>query len=314
MEAIVNPHFDHGRVVWSDEYSGVYQPVAYDEQFDRQWELFLEKRAGFHHHAGVETKDRWIDERIADLTGEEGTIERRKFGARGYRLLRLLRGRFDAPDRGSGGRLQLEPKFPIDFFRGKRCLDVGCGAGRWTRTLLALGATVKSVDVSPSGLRSTRRFNPDVERLDLFEIASARSDLHRAFDFTICWGVLMCVHTPKLAFENVAATVKPGGHLYTMVYAPEGMHASPETLEQRRYYHRELRTIEERLDYALELAGGTNNAIGYLDLLNTFYNWVVPQAVLRGWYRRCEFEVPLLLNAGEPAKCAYHHLGRKRAE
>ena len=32
--AIRNPHFDDLRVVWSDEYSGQYQPVAYDQQFD----------------------------------------------------------------------------------------------------------------------------------------------------------------------------------------------------------------------------------------------------------------------------------------
>jgi hypothetical protein len=23
----VNPHFDHGRVIWDDQYSGQYQPV-----------------------------------------------------------------------------------------------------------------------------------------------------------------------------------------------------------------------------------------------------------------------------------------------
>ena len=41
---IINPHFDHNRIVWRDEYSGLYQPVEYDKQFDEQWRLFLEKK------------------------------------------------------------------------------------------------------------------------------------------------------------------------------------------------------------------------------------------------------------------------------
>ena len=52
-----NPHFDDDRVVWSDAYSGAYEPVAYDQQFDDQWRLFLERQTGFCDHTGVETSD-----------------------------------------------------------------------------------------------------------------------------------------------------------------------------------------------------------------------------------------------------------------
>ena len=40
--AVINPHFDEDRVVWKDEYSGLYHPVDYGAQFDDQWRLFLE--------------------------------------------------------------------------------------------------------------------------------------------------------------------------------------------------------------------------------------------------------------------------------
>lgn len=191
-----NPHFDHQRVLWSDDYAGDYGPVRYEEQFDGQWKLFMEGKEGFIHHTGVDTSDIYIDDRIADLTGVESFLESQKL--RGFDQQKL--GRLDRltatlgfgkatvkhDNRDIGGRLSLDPKFQIDHFRGKRCLDIGCGAGRWTRTLITLGATVKSVDLLEHGLQSTRRFNQDVEKLNLFDIITRRPDLHEAFDFTLC--------------------------------------------------------------------------------------------------------------------------------
>lgn len=307
---LLNPHFDHDRVIWSDDYSGLYQPVEYSRQFDDQWKLFLEKRIGFHRHTGVETTDPYIDDRIYELTGVRGYLERRRYGqlfplVNGFRSVLGLDKRRDI-----GGRLYLEPKFQIDYFKGKRCLDIGCGAGRWTRTLLALGASVKSVDVSPHALRSTRRFNDDVEVLNLFDIQDRRPDLHEAFDFTLCWGVVMCTHDPKIAFENVARTVKPDGQLYTMIYAPT-YHASSFVRQARRHYHTMLKNMEEKLSYAYQIADCPENAINVLDMLNTFYNWTVPEDVIHNWYRQHGYVDIRTLNKNEANPCAYHVLGTK---
>jgi len=309
----INPHFDQDRIVWDDAYSGQYQPVAYSDQFDGQWKLFLEKKIGFHHHTGVETSDPWIDDRIFELTGVEDFLKRKKRGPL-YPLRRSLQAMFASKqNRDIGGRLYLEPKFPIDFFRGKRCLDLGCGAGRWTRTLIELGATVKSADVSKHAIESTRRFNDDVESLNLFDIIEKRPDLHNAFDFVLCWGVVMCTHDPKLAFDNVARTVKHGGHLYTMTYAPT-YHNSEFVRDARKHYHRQLTTPQQRLDYAYEIADQPENAINCLDMLNTFYNWTVPEEVIHNWYQNHGFENIITLNAAEEHKCAYHVLGEKRGD
>lgn len=306
----VNPHFDHDRIVWRDEYSGQYQPVEYGEQFDDQWRLFLERRVGFCRHTGVETSDPYVDDRIFELTGVKDLLARRRYGLWLPMVRRLGRGRRDEQRREVGGRLHLHPKFPVDHFQGKRCLDIGCGAGRWTRALMALGATVKSVDVSRHAVRSTRRFNDDVESLNLFDILERRPDLHGAFDFTLCWGVMMCTHDPKLAFMNVARTVRPGGELYAMVYAPT-YHNSPFVLESRRYYHRQLASIEERLRYAYEIADRPENAINLFDMLNTFFNWTIEEDVIREWYLAEGFTDVVMLNRDEPHKCAYHMLGKK---
>jgi SAM-dependent methyltransferase len=295
---MINPHFDHNRVIWKDEYSGNYQPVDYGSQFDHEWRLFLEQRAGFHHHTGVETEDLWINDRIFDLTG-----------VKNYLAVPAAREALEV-DREVGGRQHLDLKFGIDHFRGKRCLDAACGAGRWTRTLQTLGASVKSIDISEHGLKSVRRFNDDAERLDLFELPN-RPDLHAAFDFTICWGVVMCTHDPKLAFENVARTVRSGGSCYVMVYAPT-YHNSPEVLAWRKHYHKNLKTFEEKLVYAYSIADRPENAINYLDMLHTYYNWVVEEETIHNWFRANGFFEVITLNASEENPSSYHVFGRKR--
>jgi 2-polyprenyl-3-methyl-5-hydroxy-6-metoxy-1,4-benzoquinol methylase len=308
-----NPHFDDQRILWNDAYSGEYEPIAYDQQFDYQWKLFLDRERGFCDHTGVETSDEYVDDRIAELTGVRDFLWRREHGERADALA-IETGRAErAERRGVGGRLYLEPKFPIDFFEGKRCLDLGCGAGRWTKALLALGARVKSTDVSEHGLQSTRRINDDVERLDLFDIGESRKDLVEAFDFTLCWGVLMCTHDPRAAFAKAAATVKPGGSMYIMVYMPS-YHVGDFVVSARRTYHREKHSFEEKLAYCREISvGKEDNMINNLDMLNTFYNWVIDWDTIRGWFADNGFEEPLHLNATEPFACGYHVFATKKA-
>ena len=61
--------------------------------------------------------------------------------------------------------------------------------------------------------------------------------------------------------------------------------------------HRADPTYAAHLQYfAQQLAGGSGNTLGHLDMLNTFYNWVVPEAVIHQWYR--ELDWYLLLNVG----------------
>ena len=306
-----NPHFDDDRVVWNDTFSGQYHPVRYHEQFDEQWKLFLERKPGFHKHTGVETANEYIDDRIREITGVEDYLLRKRWGPLS-KIVKRVSGRGErAARRGIGGRLYLEPKFSIDHFQGKRCLDIGCGAGRWTKTLVSLGARVKAMDVSEQGLKSTRRFTSDTEYLDLFDIIPKREDLHAAFDFTLCWGVIMCTHDPRLAFENVASTVKRGGQLYCMVYAPT-YHASEFVLAIPPPLSSRAQHAEERSAFIDELtANDRENAINYQDMLNTFYNWTINEATLEGWCSANGFSKPVFLNAAEPHKGAHHILARK---
>lgn len=64
--AQINPHFDEGLLVWSDDYSGRYAPPPgdYGDQFDDKWRLVLEDSSGeqgFNQGAGVSLDDSSID-------------------------------------------------------------------------------------------------------------------------------------------------------------------------------------------------------------------------------------------------------------
>jgi SAM-dependent methyltransferase len=175
---------------------------------------------------------------------------------------------------------------------------------------MALGAKVVPVDVSEHALRSTNRFNRDTFRLDIFDIP-ARPDLQQAFDFTLCWGVVMCTHDPKRAYVNVAATVKPGGSLNVMVYAPT-YHASDFVRGMRRRFHRDCRMMEEKIVFVFEIAQDPDNAINYMDMLNTFYNWTIPEDVVHRWFIDASFTNVVTLNKEEQQNAAWHVLGERR--
>jgi SAM-dependent methyltransferase len=309
-----NPHFDDGLIIWSDEFSGRYGPPpgGYSEQFDLQWKLHLDGR--FQRSADASTDETAIADRIFEWTaGSHDSI----------------------PTRASDSVRPLDHPLDLELIRDKDCIDIGCGLGRWTRTMQKLGArSVLSMDMSEHGLTGVRRFNQNVLRADVTEIPSEHPELINQFDFANLWGVAMCTHDPLKTFMSASATVKPGGALYLMVYAPEGMHGSPITnLRRQRFF--QLQSLEEKLAYvdrvyhrrwddAVPLSEKFRNVlrnvtrrpkgskIGVLDALEPFYNWVIPLDVIHGWMKKAGFETVIQLNEFEPQKCAYHFLGLKK--
>lgn len=105
-----------------------------------------------------------------------------------------------------------------DELRGKRVLDVGCGAGRFAEVALDCGAEVVALDYS-SAVDACRanhasRDSLDVVQGDVYHLPFAPG----SFDFVYCLGVLQ--HTPdvKAAFMALPAQVRPGGRLAVDVY------------------------------------------------------------------------------------------------
>ncbi len=311
-----NPHFDSNLVVWDDAYSGRFQPPpqGYSEQFDLQWRLSLID-ARYGRAPGASSDERYINDRIYEWTGVHPD------GIDG----------FHDP---TGGVRKLDEPVPVEAIRGRRCLDAGCGMGRWTRVMQRLGAAeVVSVDVSKSALEATRRFNPNTQYCDLMNMPEVHPEWVGTFDFVNFWGVAMCTHDPLKAFLSAAAMVKDGGYLFLMVYADGGLHHQPLTNLQRKIFH-SLSSVEERLRFVehvfhrrwdwryplrvnlehlyANLRGfHKGTLVGVLDMLEPWYNWVIQWQVIEGWREKGGFREARLLNPKEERRCAYHVLFRK---
>lgn len=176
---------------------------------------------------------------------------------------------------------------PREWFAGKNILDAGCGSGRWTHGLLALGANVTAADQSESGLEQTRKLNAGNCRLRLVKVDLLAPDLPLAcFDLVWCFGV--CHHTADLllAMENVAARVKTGGWLFMMLYGyPRtstafAVHAEYEEWRQRLIHLSFAEKIDElRKVYPPETVHGWFDAVS--PLINDLVTWEWIQAFMQ---------------------------------
>lgn len=115
--------------------------------------------------------------------------------------------------------------FDAGWFAGKTCLDAGCGGGRNSIAMARLGAArVEGIDIGEQGLADARRRAANLPNVG-FRTASIM-DIpfpDATFDLVWCAGVLMIVANEEQALDELARVVKPGGKLYLLVYATEGL-------------------------------------------------------------------------------------------
>lgn len=102
--------------------------------------------------------------------------------------------------------------------RGKRILEVGCGAGRFTEVALDAGAEVVALDYSEAVdacfENHGHRPNLTVVQGDVYRLPFSPG----SFDYVFCLGVLQ--HTPDVrdAFAALPRQLRPGGKLVVDVY------------------------------------------------------------------------------------------------
>jgi len=103
--------------------------------------------------------------------------------------------------------------------RGKRILEAGSGAGRFTEILLGTGADVYSFDYS-AAVEANAASNGSNPRLHLFQGDLFAIPFEQGtFDKVLCLGVIQHTPDPQAAFRSLARQLRPGGELAIDVYA-----------------------------------------------------------------------------------------------
>lgn len=154
--------------------------------------------------------------------------------------------------------------FDLSWLKGKKCLDAGCGSGRYSVAIALHGAaSVTAVDVSDSGLVEASLRAAEFPAIR-FQKASVL-DLPFADDtFDFVWSAGVIHHTSDFdrALSELTRVLKPKGKLFLLVYGSGGL---------RWKAIQALRPIVvdlgmELLDDAISLAGlPANNRKHFMD-------------------------------------------------
>ena len=107
----------------------------------------------------------------------------------------------------------------LDVFKGKKTLEAGCGAGRFTELMLEAGASVFAIDLSrgvEANYKNCAGFRHYyVAQADIMDLPIAPGQ----FDIVVCVGVLQNTPDPDVTINALCSQVKPGGMLLVDCYS-----------------------------------------------------------------------------------------------
>jgi len=179
----------------------------------------------------------------------------------------------------------IKPWFKKDsLIKGKICLDVGCGPGRWTYAMQQLGASkVDSFDLSPEAIRKCKEINTDAYVSDISKLKP-----NPKYDFVFCWGVLHHTENTRESFSKVTSQVKKGGMLHIMVYNKENDWAYDgyrgDSCVAKHEEWKKL-TFQEQIEMCknkVETGGGDIH--GWFDAFNPKFNWSHSADEVKQWF------------------------------
>lgn len=118
-----------------------------------------------------------------------------------------------------------------DLVAGKKCIDMGCGGGRFSIAMHLLGAAhVTGVDIGIEAIKDAKRRRAqqnipesavEFRNESLLQLPEEWTD---AFDFVLSSGVLHHTVDPAGALKEAHRILKPGAEAFIYVYGAEGLH------------------------------------------------------------------------------------------
>lgn len=96
----------------------------------------------------------------------------------------------------------------LEFQKGEKILDLGCGTGDLAKQLADAGVEVVGIDSSMDMIRQANQKYPEVS----FQIGDATAlDFHEEFDAVFSNAVLHWIKEPEKALDSVYESLKTGG-------------------------------------------------------------------------------------------------------
>ena len=116
---------------------------------------------------------------------------------------------------------------PIDNLAGAKVLEIGCGMGLHTQTMVSAGANVTAVDLTPTAVEATtRRLALKGLRARILQCDAEKLPFgNGAFDFVWSWGVIHHSSRTARIVREIARVLNKKGACRVMVYNREGMAA-----------------------------------------------------------------------------------------
>ena len=195
----------------------------------------------------------------------------------------------------------------FDGYRGKRVLDVGCGAGTDLVRFAKGGALVSGVDISPSAVALARQnFSQQNLEADLREADGEHLPYaDGTFDLVFAHGVVQYTPNSRALVEECRRVLKPGGDAIFQVYnriswlnalskvmkvplehedAPVLGRYSASEFRALLTGFREIRIVEERFPVKSRLHGGWKGFAFNTMFVGTFN--ALPRGLVRrfGWH------------------------------
>ena len=127
---------------------------------------------------------------------------------------------FRAPDHDSYWQYHRDQFLDLLPPPGRLTLDIGCGEGRLSRDLKAIGHTVVALDGSPTMVAAARSTDPTIETILGDAVSLPFPNGHA--DLVIAFMSLQDIDDAGVAVAEAASVLEPGGRLCLAIVHPVG--------------------------------------------------------------------------------------------
>lgn len=118
-----------------------------------------------------------------------------------------------------------ENGFDQNWIKGKKCLDAGCGSGRYSAALALNGAKhIDAIDISERGITEARKRTQFFQQIKFHKASVMNLPFEDAsYDFVLCAGVIHHTLDFNKSLNELVRVLKPGGKLFLLVYGTGGI-------------------------------------------------------------------------------------------